>query len=96
MLNPPFDSRKRVVEKFGFTAVFEENSTQLEIFKGAGVAQMIEGVLMEGRDGLLATLGVTGSGKVCRSCPRRRVFGWLKSGLWLTELLDSYDARVQV
>ena len=66
-LNPPSDSRKRAVEKFAFTTVFEEDATQLEIFRGAGVVQMIEGVLGEGRDGLLATLGVTGSGKVCLS-----------------------------
>lgn len=36
----------------------------MDIFKGAGVVPLIEGVVGEGRDGLLATLGVTGSGKV--------------------------------
>ena len=49
--------------------MFEEDAVQLELFKGTGVGQMIEGVLgvngKDGRDGLLATLGVTGSGKVC-------------------------------
>lgn len=53
------------MEKFAFTKVFEEDATQLDIFGGAGVVPLIEGVLGEGRDGLLATLGVTGSGKVC-------------------------------
>lgn len=64
-LNPPSDSRKRAVEKFAFTKVFEEEATQLDLLQGAGVVPLIEGVLGEGRDGLLATLGVTGSGKVC-------------------------------
>lgn len=60
--------RKRAVEKFAFTRVFEEDAHQLELFKGTGAVQMIEGVLggkgSHGRDGLLATLGMTGSGKV--------------------------------
>lgn len=64
---PPTDHRKRAVEKFAFTQVFEENAKQLDIFKGTGVVPLIEGVLGAdgslGRDGLLATLGVTGSGK---------------------------------
>ena len=64
-IHPPSDSRKRAVEKFAFTKVFEEDAGQLEIFKKTGVVPLIEGVLGEGRDGLLATLGVTGSGKVC-------------------------------
>lgn len=67
-LNPPNDNRRRAVEKFAFTKVFEEPSTQLDIFQGTGVLPLVEGVLGphggEGRDGLLATLGVTGSGKV--------------------------------
>lgn len=63
-IHPPSDSRKRAVEKFAFTKVFEEGATQLDIFKGVGVVPLVEGVLVEGRDGLLATLGVTGSGKV--------------------------------
>lgn len=67
-LNPPNDNRRRAVEKFAFTKVFEENATQLDVFQGTGVLPLVEGVLGsqggEGRDGLLATLGVTGSGKV--------------------------------
>lgn len=63
-IHPPSDSRKRAVEKFAFTKVFEEEAAQLDIFKGTGVIPLVEGVLHEGRDGLLATLGVTGSGKV--------------------------------
>ena len=62
---PPSDSRKRAVEKFAFTKVFEEEASQLDLFKGTGAIPLVEGVLGEGRDGLLATLGVTGSGKVC-------------------------------
>ena len=67
-LNPPNDNRRRAVEKFAFTKVFEEHSTQLDILQGTGMLSLVEGVLGphggEGRDGLLATLGVTGSGKV--------------------------------
>ena len=65
---PTDDKRKRAVERFAFTQVFEEDARQMELFKGIGVMPMIEGVLgakgHHGRDGLLATLGVTGSGKV--------------------------------
>ena len=63
-IHPPRDSRKRAVEKFAFTKVFEEEASQLDIFRGTGVVPLVEGILGEGRDGLLATLGVTGSGKV--------------------------------
>lgn len=63
-IHPPNDSRKRAVEKFAFTKVFEEEAGQLEIFKETGIVPLVEGVVGEGRDGLLATLGVTGSGKV--------------------------------
>lgn len=63
-IHPPSDSRKRAVEKFAFTRVFQEEAAQLDIFRGTGVIPLVEGVLGEGRDGLLATLGVTGSGKV--------------------------------
>jgi len=63
-LQPPTDSRKRAVEKFGFTKVFEENASQLDVFHDTGMESMIRGVLKESRDGLVATLGVTGSGKV--------------------------------
>jgi hypothetical protein len=66
-LNPPND-RRRAIEKFAFTEVFEEHATQLDIFQGTRVLPLVEGVLAphggDGTDGLLATLGVTGSGKV--------------------------------
>lgn len=65
---PATDRRKRAVEKFAFTRVFEEEAAQLDLFNGTGLGSIIQGVLgqegREGRDGLLATLGVTGSGKV--------------------------------
>lgn len=65
---PENDYRRRAVEKFGFTKVFSEESTQLDLFNGATVLPLIEGVIgsngQQPRDGLLATLGVTGSGKV--------------------------------
>ncbi|KAJ5266963.1 hypothetical protein N7478_009771 [Penicillium angulare] len=62
-LQPPNDSRKRAIEKFGFTKVFEENASQLDVFQDTGMESMVRGVLKESRDGLVATLGVTGSGK---------------------------------
>jgi hypothetical protein len=63
-LQPPNDLRKRAIEKFGFTKVFQEDATQLDVFHDTGMEPIIRGVLKEGRDGLVATLGVTGSGKV--------------------------------
>ncbi|KAJ5514147.1 hypothetical protein N7463_003699 [Penicillium fimorum] len=62
-LQPPNDTRKRAVERFGFTKVFEEAASQLDIFHDTGMEPIIRGVLKENRDGLVATLGVTGSGK---------------------------------
>ncbi len=71
-LNPPND-RRRAIEKFAFTQVFEEDATQLDIFHCIGVANLVKGVLApcggDGTDALLATLGVTGSGKVSRPAP---------------------------
>ncbi|KAK1995672.1 kinesin motor domain-containing protein [Colletotrichum falcatum] len=65
-MNPPND-RKRSTEKFAFTRVFEEDATQLDVFHCTGVASLVEGVLAPhggyGTDALIATLGVTGSGK---------------------------------
>lgn len=64
-LQPPNDTRRRAVERFGFTKVFEETASQLDVFHDTGMEPIIRGVLKENRDGLVATLGVTGSGKVC-------------------------------
>ncbi|KAJ3566365.1 hypothetical protein NPX13_g7155 [Xylaria arbuscula] len=65
-LNPPND-RRRAIEKFAFTRVFEEDATQLDLFQGTKVLPLVEGALAphggDGTDGLLATLGMTGSGK---------------------------------
>lgn len=73
-IHAPNETRKRAVEKFAFTKVFEEQAEQLDIFKGTGLVPLIEGVLGEGRDGLLATLGVTGSGKVGLDCGLARTY----------------------
>ena len=62
-LQPPNDSRKRAIERFGFTKIFGEDAGQLEVFDEIGAVENIKGVLQGGRDGLIATLGVTGSGK---------------------------------
>ncbi|CAK7266685.1 hypothetical protein SEPCBS119000_002155 [Sporothrix epigloea] len=65
-LNPPND-RRRAIEKFCFTQVFEEDASQLDVFQCTNIVPLVEGVLAphggEGTDALLATLGVTGSGK---------------------------------
>lgn len=52
------------MEKFGFTKVFQEHSSQIDLFEQTGTVDLISNVLIGGRDGLVATLGVTGSGKV--------------------------------
>lgn len=66
-LNPPSD-RRRAVERFGFTRVFEEEASQVDVFNNTEIVPMVEGVLApqggEGTDAVVATLGVTGSGKV--------------------------------
>ncbi|KAL4794607.1 P-loop containing nucleoside triphosphate hydrolase protein [Aspergillus venezuelensis] len=62
-LQPPSDARKRGVERFGFTQVFDEAASQLNVFEDTGLQSIVKGVLTEQRDGLVATLGVTGSGK---------------------------------
>lgn len=78
-LNPPND-RKRSIEKFAFTRVFEEEATQLDVFHCTGVASLVEGVLAphggHGTDALIATLGVTGSGKVVSSCIRYAILAY--------------------
>ncbi|KAG6010242.1 hypothetical protein E4U43_008609 [Claviceps pusilla] len=65
-LNPPTD-RRRAIEKFAFTRVFEDNASQLDVFKWTEIPSLAEGVLApqggEGTDAVVATLGVTGSGK---------------------------------
>nr|POF13312.1 hypothetical protein CFP56_10459 [Quercus suber] len=64
---PASDYRKRAIERFAFTQVFEEHASQRDLLDSTGALGLLEGVLgaagREGRDGLLATLGVTGSGK---------------------------------
>ncbi|RMD43207.1 hypothetical protein DV735_g1897, partial [Chaetothyriales sp. CBS 134920] len=61
---PPNESRKRAIERFGFTKVFGEDASQAELFRETGAADnIVRSLLQTGRDGLIATLGVTGSGK---------------------------------
>jgi hypothetical protein len=66
-LQPPNDSRKRAIERFGFTKIFPEEASQLDLFEETGTAETINNLLSTGRDGLIATLGVTASGKVGRA-----------------------------
>jgi hypothetical protein len=87
-LNPPAD-RRRAIERFGFTQVFEEDASQLDVFHCTDTSSLIEGVLApqggDGTDAVVATLGVTGSGKVRRR--RCEVFGCVH----LTSGVDAYD-----
>lgn len=96
-LQPPTtDHRRRAVEKFAFTKIFKEDATQKEVLDGTKLVPLVEGVLgsagKTGRDGLLATLGVTGSGKVNRdvesmSTNANRVateshYSWIEDSAW--------------
>lgn len=85
-LQPPNDSRKRAIERFGFTKIFGEDATQLEVFEEIGAVENIKGVLQNGRDGLIATLGVTGSGKV-----RQNVFTADERKLMSSRVIQSWD-----
>lgn len=60
-VTPPEKNRFRVIEKFSFTEIFGPESTQRDIFEGTVLPLLQDTV--KGRDTLLATLGVTGSGK---------------------------------
>lgn len=75
-LDPPND-RRRAIEKFVFTQVFEEEASQLDVFHCTNILPLVEGILAphggEGTDALLATLGVTGSGKVLYYPPNLHV-----------------------
>lgn len=94
ILNPPTD-RRRAIEKFAFTRVFEEHASQLDVFHSADILPLVEGVLApnggEGTDAMVATLGVTGSGKVRSLFPFGR-FVWS-----LTQRIstDSYHTGLQ-
>lgn len=95
-LNPPTD-RRRAIEKFAFTKVFGDEATQLDVFHCTQIASLAEGVLApqggQGTDAVIATLGVTGSGKV-------RPPGYPQQNSSLTGGLpspvDAHDTGVQV
>lgn len=89
-LQPPNDARKRAVEMFAFTKIFEEHAGQLEVFEEIGMGAIMRGVLGEGRDGLVATLGVTGSGKV------RRDGKWTKDHADEVCAPEPYNPRIQI
>jgi hypothetical protein len=57
----PSRKRSRGIEKFSFTQVFDENCKQRDVFTDVALPLLAE--VVKGRDGMLATLGVTGSGK---------------------------------
>ncbi|EPS40012.1 hypothetical protein H072_6191 [Dactylellina haptotyla CBS 200.50] len=61
-IHPPSHHRSQKIETFSFTEVIDESCGQGDVF-GRIVAPILTPVLQDGRDGMLATLGVTGSGK---------------------------------
>lgn len=61
-VTPPLGYSSRTVDKYTFSRVFDESCEQLDVFKET-VLPLVSDVV-HGRDGMLATLGVTGSGKV--------------------------------
>ncbi|KAK6337740.1 hypothetical protein TWF696_001221 [Orbilia brochopaga] len=61
-IHPPSHHRSQKIETFSFTEVLDESYGQADVFAKT-VAPILTGVLKDGRDGMLATLGVTGSGK---------------------------------
>ncbi|KAF4122253.1 KISc [Geosmithia morbida] len=99
-LNPPSD-RRRAIERFGFTRVFEEQSTQLDVFNSTQIPSFIQGVLAphggEGTDAVVATLGVTGSGKTHTILGSKTQRGLAQMSLDVLfqsigpNMLDSYD-----
>ncbi len=65
-LSPPETSRafyagRTAAQLFSFRAVFDENSTQADVFSECGLPLVRD--LLRGQNGLLFAYGVTGSGK---------------------------------
>jgi len=89
---PTNDFRKRAVEKFAFTRVFEDTATQLDVFDGAHILSLVEEVLgqegKDGKDSLVATLGVTGSGKV-------NIHTNKASNYMLRNIVESHHSRLK-
>ncbi|KAK6333884.1 hypothetical protein TWF730_004066 [Orbilia blumenaviensis] len=79
-IHPPSNHRSQKIETFSFTEVFDEACGQAAVF-GKIVSPILEGVLKDGRDGLLATLGVTGSGKTHTILGNRQTRGMTQMSL---------------
>jgi hypothetical protein len=58
---PDRAARTRTIDKYSFTKVFDESAQQLEVFEETLLPLVADAI--KGSDGMLATLGVTGSGK---------------------------------
>jgi len=73
-VTPPQErNRFRAIEKFGFTRIFDELSEQKDVFAETVMPLLQQAI--NGRDGTLATLGVTGSGKVGLLTPLNNCIG---------------------
>lgn len=79
LVTPPDRARSRTLEKYDFTKVFPAAASQLDIFTTTVLPLVQDAV--QGRDGMLATLGVTGSGKTHTMLGDRRQRGMTQLAL---------------
>jgi hypothetical protein len=89
-VTPPERTRTRAIDRYSFTKVFDETSQQLDVFKGT-VLPLVEGAI-KGRDGMLATLGVTGSGKTHTILGNKEQRGMIQ--LSLDIIFNSLDGKM--
>lgn len=64
-ISPPTthtSNRAPSIDKYSFTRVFDESSQQVDVFIETALP-LVRDAITKGHDGMLATLGVTGSGK---------------------------------
>ncbi|KAF8243348.1 P-loop containing nucleoside triphosphate hydrolase protein [Wilcoxina mikolae CBS 423.85] len=89
-VTPPERTRARTVDRYSFTKVFDETSQQLDVFKDT-ILQLVQDAI-KGRDGMLATLGVTGSGKTHTILGNKEQRGMIQ--LSLDVIFNSLDGKM--
>lgn len=77
---PPSHHRSQKIETFSFSEVFDEECGQEDLFAKT-VMPILGGVVKDGRDGMLATLGVSGSGKTHTILGSRQLRGMTQMSL---------------
>ncbi|KAF8437386.1 P-loop containing nucleoside triphosphate hydrolase protein [Kalaharituber pfeilii] len=95
----PTSRSSRTIEKFSFAEIFPEASTQLEVFERTVLPLLVDLVKggngpdgRTGKDGLLATLGITGSGKTHTILGSRTQLGMMQMSLEI--LFDALDGKI--